>query len=103
MAVAAGGPEADRWYQSVCKMCLHGCGIRVHVVDGVVVKIEGDPTNPDNLGKLCPKGNVGMLRLYDPKRVKAPLVRTNPRKGPGVDRAGRRSPGTRPWTSSPRS
>ena len=64
-------------------MCLHGCGILVHVVDGVVTKIEGDPTNPDNLGKLCPKGNVGMLRLYDPKRVKAPMVRTNPRKGPG--------------------
>ena len=26
-----------------------------------------------------------MLRLYDPKRVKAPMVRTNPEKGPGVD------------------
>ena len=76
---------SDRWVQSVCKMCLHGCGIRVHVVDGVVTKIEGDPTNPDNMGKLCPKGNVGMLRLYDPKRVKAPMVRTNPKKGPGVD------------------
>jgi anaerobic selenocysteine-containing dehydrogenase len=66
-------------------MCLHTCGILVHVEDGVVTKIEGDPTNPDNLGKLCPKGNVGMLRLYDPKRVKAPMVRTNPEKGPGVD------------------
>lgn len=66
-------------------MCLHGCGIRVHVVDGIVTKIEGDPTNPDNLGKLCPKGNVGMLRLYDPKRVRAPMVRTNPKKGPGED------------------
>jgi anaerobic selenocysteine-containing dehydrogenase len=37
------------------------------------------------MGKLCPKGNVGMLRLYDPNRVKAPMVRTNPRKGPGED------------------
>ena len=76
---------SDRWVSSACKMCLHGCGILVHVVDGVVTKIEGDPTNPDNLGKLCPKGNVGMLRLYDPRRVKAPMVRTNPEKGPGVD------------------
>jgi anaerobic selenocysteine-containing dehydrogenase len=66
-------------------MCLHGCGILVHIENGVVTKIEGDPTNPDNMGKLCPKGNVGMLRLYDPKRVKAPMVRTNPEKGPGVD------------------
>ena len=66
-------------------MCLHGCGIVVRIEDGVVTKIEGDPTNPDNMGKLCPKGNVGMLRLYDPKRVKAPMVRTNPRKGPDED------------------
>lgn len=78
-------PASDRWVKSACKMCLHGCGILVHVEDGVVTKIEGDPTNPDNLGKLCPKGNVGMLRLYDPRRVKAPMVRTNPEKGPGVD------------------
>ena len=78
-------PESDRWVKSVCKMCLHGCGILVHVENGVVTKIEGDPTNPDNLGKLCPKGNVGMLRLYDPRRVKAPMKRTNPEKGPGVD------------------
>lgn len=75
----------DEWVQSACKMCLHGCGIRVRVQDGVVTKIEGDPTNPDNFGRLCPKGNVGMLRLYDPHRVKAPMVRTNPEKGPGVD------------------
>lgn len=85
MAVKARTPTSDRWVQSVCKMCLHGCGILVHVEDGVVTKIEGDPTNLDNLGKLCPKGNVGMLRLYDPRRVKAPMVRTNPEKGPGVD------------------
>lgn len=77
--------KEDRWVQSVCKMCLAGCGIVVHVVDGVVVKIEGDPTNPDNMGKLCPKGQSGLMRLYDPNRVKAPLKRTNPQKGPGVD------------------
>ncbi|HXH96111.1 MAG TPA: molybdopterin-dependent oxidoreductase [Gaiellaceae bacterium] len=78
-------PASDRWVKSACKMCLHGCGILVHVEDGVVTKIEGDPSNPDNLGKLCPKGNVGMLRLYDPRRVTAPMVRTNPEKGPGID------------------
>ena len=38
----------------------------MQVQDGVALKIEGDPTNPDNLGKLCPKGNAGLSRLYDP-------------------------------------
>ncbi len=75
----------DRWVRSACKMCLHGCGIKVHVQDGVVVKIEGDETNPDNMGKLCPKGNSGIMRLYDPHRVKTPLKRRNPKKGRGVD------------------
>lgn len=70
---------------STCKMCLHSCGIKVKVEDGVIVKIEGDPTNPANMGKLCPKGNSGILRHYDPYRVTTPLKRTNPRKGPGED------------------
>jgi len=77
-------PE-ERWVSSTCKMCIHSCGIRVRVVDGVVVKIEGDATNANNQGKLCPKGNAGLMRLYDPRRVKAPLRRTNPLKGYGID------------------
>ena len=49
--------------------------------NGVALKIEGDPTNPDNLGKLCPKGNAGLSRLYDSTRVLQPMKRTNPKKG----------------------
>jgi anaerobic selenocysteine-containing dehydrogenase len=74
-----------RWIPSTCGICLHGCGIKVFVRDGVALKIEGDPSNPDNLGKLCPKGNAGLARLYDPKRILKPMKRTNPRKGPGID------------------
>lgn len=86
MAVnASSKSENVRWVQSVCKMCLAGCGIRVKVEDGVVTKIEGDPTNPDNYEKLCAKGVSGLMRMYDPKRVKSPMIRTNPNKGPGVD------------------
>jgi len=82
MAVAS---TNEKWIQSTCKNCLAGCGIRVKVKNGVAVKIEGDPSNPDNYSKLCPKGNAGLNRLYDPNRVKTPLRRTNPEKGPGVD------------------
>jgi len=85
MAVAQAVPTESKWIQSTCGMCLHGCGIRVQVRDGVALKIEGDPTNPDNLGKLCPKGNAGLSRLYSPTRVLQPMKRTNPQKGPGID------------------
>ena len=77
--------QKDYWAKSACKMCIHSCAIRVHVVDGVVLKIEGDPDDVNNKGKLCPKGQSGIMRLYDPNRVKAPLKRTNPQKGIGVD------------------
>jgi anaerobic selenocysteine-containing dehydrogenase len=67
-------------------MCLHSCTNLIHVTDdGVVNKIEGDPTNPSNQGKLCPKGNSAIMRHYDPRRFKQPLKRTNPEKGPDVD------------------
>lgn len=85
MAKAASSGPRDKWIQSACKMCLHGCGIRVRVQDGVAVKIEGDPNNLNNRGKICPKGQSGIMRLYDPNRIKTPVRRTNPEKGPGVD------------------
>ena len=75
----------DQWISSTCGMCLHGCGIKVFVENGVALKIEGDPTNLDNLGKLCPKGNAGLARLYDPKRILKPMKRTNPKRGSDVD------------------
>ncbi|MBI3060126.1 MAG: hypothetical protein HYY81_12630, partial [Deltaproteobacteria bacterium] len=31
----------DIWIPSVCKMCVNACGVRIHRVNGVVVKIEG--------------------------------------------------------------
>ena len=78
--------KSGKWIRSTCKMCLHSCGSIIHVTDdGVINKIEGDPTNPSNNGKLCPKGNSAIMRHYDPNRFKQPLKRTNPEKGPNVD------------------
>lgn len=50
-------------------------------IDGRIVKFEGNPAHPRNAGKLCPKGMAQIMALYDPNRVKAPLIRTN---GKGV-------------------
>jgi anaerobic selenocysteine-containing dehydrogenase len=63
--------KSGKWIRSTCKMCLHSCGSLIHVTDdGVINKIEGDPTNPSNNGKLCPKGNSAIMRHYDPNRKK---------------------------------
>ncbi|MBI2873806.1 MAG: molybdopterin-dependent oxidoreductase [Firmicutes bacterium] len=75
----------DVWIPSVCYMCYNACSIKVHRVNGVVVKIEGDPESPHNQGRMCAKGNSGLMSLYNPHRLRVPLKRTNPRKGIGVD------------------
>lgn len=41
---------------SVCPYCSVGCATLVHVNEGEIVNIEGDPRSPHNEGTLCPKG-----------------------------------------------
>jgi len=79
------GKEEDVWIHSACDLCNANCGIRVHRVNGVVIKIEGDPNCPGSLGTICARGNAGLIALYDPNRLKTPVKRTNPEKGIGVD------------------
>lgn len=97
--------EAGEWIPSCCNMCGGQSGILVHVVNGVVEKIEPNHWNPNNYsnistdffdgytpeygckegGVICPKGNAGIMQLYDPDRLKKPLKRTNPDRSPGAD------------------
>jgi thiosulfate reductase/polysulfide reductase chain A len=101
----AWGREAGEWIPSCCNMCGGQCGIMVHVVDGVVEKIDPSHWNPNNYsnlssdffdgytpefgckegGTICPKGNAGIMQLYDPDRITTPLKRTNPDKALGAD------------------
>ncbi|MEW6665231.1 MAG: molybdopterin-dependent oxidoreductase [Thermodesulfobacteriota bacterium] len=69
-----------------CGRCYAQCGIRVRRVNGVAVKVEGDPdTTLGSEGGLCAKGLAGLQVLYDPNRLNKPLRRTNPEKGLHVD------------------
>jgi anaerobic selenocysteine-containing dehydrogenase len=77
--------DEDIWIPSVCRVCSNCCGIHVHRKNGVVVKIEGLPGSPHNDGRLCAKGLAAIMSFYDPARPQKPLIRTNPKKGIGVD------------------
>ena len=78
--------KAGKWLNTSCKMCLFTCNMRALVSDeGVVIKVEGNPTSVANGTHLCPKGNAAIMRHYDPNRFKTPMKRTNPEKGPGID------------------
>ena len=75
----------DVWIPTVCTNCFSFCPIKAHRVDGVVVKIEGNPDDPLTQGRICARGLSGINILYDPNRLNYPMKRTNPEKGIGVD------------------
>ena len=81
---------------SVCLQCNTGCGIKAKILDGVCVKIDGNPLDPMNLTPhlayasspvdlatydaiLCPKGQAGIQSVYDPYRIVKVLKRAGKR------------------------
>lgn len=85
---------------SACLQCHTACTIKCKVIDGVLVKIDGNPwspqTNIPNVpylssleegarieGKICPKGQSGIETQYDPHRIRTVLKRK-----PGTPRGG---------------
>jgi anaerobic selenocysteine-containing dehydrogenase len=50
-------------------MCACRCGIRVHLRDGEVRYIEGNPDHPLNQGVICAKGSSGIMKQYSPARL----------------------------------
>jgi anaerobic selenocysteine-containing dehydrogenase len=72
-------PVSDTVKTTTCYMCACRCGIRVHLKDGRVRYIEGNPDHPVNQGVLCGKGSAGIMNQYSPARLTAPLKRVGPR------------------------
>ena len=64
---------------SLCEMCFWRCGILGKRQDGQLLAIEGNPDHPLNQGRLCARGLAGTQLLYDPDRLKYPLVRVGER------------------------
>jgi anaerobic selenocysteine-containing dehydrogenase len=61
--------------ETTCYMCACRCGIRVHLRDGEVRYIEGNPDHPLNQGVICAKGSSGIMKQYSPARLTQPLRR----------------------------
>ena len=60
---------------TTCYMCACRCGIRVHVQDGEVRYIDGNPEHPLNKGVICAKGASGIMKQKSPARLTQPLMR----------------------------
>jgi len=63
------------WRYGGCQACMgKSCPIRAKVVDGRVVKVEGQKI-PGMDGGLCAKGHAVVDQLYRPDRLKYPMRR----------------------------
>jgi len=71
--------NAEKVVKSTCRMCHGVCGVLVHIRDGRVVEITGDPDCPTSCGYICPKGRASVELLYHPDRLKFPLKRAGAR------------------------
>jgi len=65
---------------SICPFCACCCNVLMHVKDGKIVSVEGDPDYPVSEGALCAKG-AALLSMHTGKhRLEVPLYRA-----PGSD------------------
>ena len=60
---------------TTCYMCACRCGIRVHLRDGEIRYIDGNPEHPLNQGVICAKGASGIMKQHSPARLTQPLLR----------------------------
>ena len=67
---------------TLCEMCVNKCAAMARIEDGVVTKLNPNPRFPKSRNMLCPRGNAGIQALYDPDRLKHPMIRIG-EKGEG--------------------
>ncbi|MEN3941992.1 nitrate reductase [Prosthecobacter sp. SYSU 5D2] len=64
--------------KSVCGFCSTGCGLKLHLKDGIAINATPDPDYPVNLGTACPKGWEALTPLDSPDRATTPLLNNQP-------------------------
>ncbi len=58
-----------------------GCGLFLHVKEGKVVKVEGDPSHPITNGRVCPRCLALTEVIESPERLLHPMVRDREDRG----------------------
>ncbi len=67
---------------TLCEMCVNKCAALARVENGVITKLNPNPKFPKSKNMLCARGNAGIQSVYDPDRLKYPMIRVG-EKGEG--------------------
>ncbi|MBI2346041.1 MAG: 4Fe-4S dicluster domain-containing protein [Deltaproteobacteria bacterium] len=68
-------PGEALWYASTSMDCHCQCGVLVKTREGRPIKLEGNPDHPVNRGGLCARAQTSVWNLYDPDRLRTPVLR----------------------------
>jgi len=71
---------------TLCEICVNKCAAIARVEDGMVTKLDPNPMFPKSKNMLWARGNAGIQALYDPDRLKQPMIRIG-KKGEGKFKA----------------
>ena len=63
----------------MCQLCSTICGIVGYIKDDRIIKIEGNPNDPNSRGLLCARGHAALNHQYHPERLLYPLKRVGQR------------------------
>ena len=67
---------------TLCEMCVNKCAAIAKVENGIVKKLDPNPLFSKSRNMLCARGVAGVHALYDPDRLKYPMIRIG-KKGDG--------------------
>ncbi|MFZ5626822.1 MAG: molybdopterin-containing oxidoreductase family protein [Bacillota bacterium] len=65
---------------TLCNGCSSRCGVLVHLKNGRIWKITGNPDHPASKGKVCARGQGVASWVYHPDRLTQPLKRVGDSK-----------------------
>ncbi|MGB7347583.1 MAG: molybdopterin-dependent oxidoreductase [Pirellulaceae bacterium] len=77
-------PDRDKYKNvekipGMCQLCSSVCGIIGYVKEGRLIKVEGNPNDPNSRGYLCARGQAALNHQYHPERLLFPLKRIGKR------------------------
>ncbi len=78
-------PNSGKWVGTTCNGCTSFCAKQVYIQDGRALNIRGNEFSKVHGKASCPRQYLALQELYDPDRVRTPMLRTNPEKGRGID------------------
>ena len=68
---------ADGHHLYTCPLCEAMCGLDIHVAEGKVAGIRGNPDDTWSHGHICPKGATLGAVHEDPDRIRRPMIKVD--------------------------